>query len=115
MKPADDLFYRGLGQRIRTFRTQQGLTQAALGLRLNPPVTRAAIANVENGKQRVLAHTLVQLAKILRVETHGLLPTLLSPRSASAQQQDLKRELKQKLLVSPAVIKRLLTQIPTQS
>ena len=94
MEPANDLFYRELGQRIRTFRTEQGLTQAALGLRLCPPVTRAAIANVENGKQRVLAHTLVQLAQILRVEIHRLLPTFLRPRSAIAQQKVLERELK---------------------
>src|SRR6266850_4220472 len=68
VKPADDLFYRELGRRIRALRTEHGLTQAGLGLRLEPPVTRAAIANVENGKQRVLAHTLVQLAQIFRVE-----------------------------------------------
>ena len=115
MKPADHHFYLELGRRIRTFRTEQGLTQATLGLRLDPPVTRAAIANVENGKQRVLAHTLVQLAQILRVETRGLLPTLSSPRSTRAQQQDLERELAKKLVVSPAVMNRLLTQLPTKS
>jgi transcriptional regulator with XRE-family HTH domain len=115
VKPADDIFYRELGRRIRTFRTQQGLTQAGLGLRLDPPVTRAAIANVENGKQRVLAHTLVQFAQILRVEIHGLVPTLSSPRSASAQQQVLERELKKKLMVSRAVMKRLSARLVSQS
>ena len=115
MKPADDLFYRELGQRIRTFRTEQGLTQAALGLRLDPPVTRAAIANVEKGKQRVLAHTLVQLAQILRVEIHGLLPTVSSLRSTSVQQKDLERELKKKLVVSSAVVKRLSERLTAQS
>ena len=104
-----------LGQRIRTFRTEQGLTQAALGLRLVPPVTRAAIANVENGKQRVLAHTLVQLAQILRAEIHRLLPTFSSPRSAIAQQKVLERELKKKLVVSPAVVKRLSARLLAQS
>ena len=115
MKPADDLFYRELGQRIRTFRSEQRLTQAALGLRLDPPVTRAAIANVENGKQRVLAHTLVQFAQILRVEIDGLLPTFSSPRSAIAQQKVLERELKKKLEVSPSVLKRLSARLRAQS
>ena len=115
MKPADDLFYRELGQRIRTFRAEQRLTQATLGLRLDPPVTRAAIANVENGKQRVLAHTLVQLAQILRVEIDGLLPTISSPRSTSVQPKVLERELRNKLVVPAAVLKRLSARLQAQS
>ena len=115
MKPADDLFYRELGQRIRTFRTEQRLTQAALGLRLDPPVTRAAIANVENGKQRVLARTLVQLAQILRIKIDELLPTISSPRSTSVQQKVLERELRNKLVVPPAVLKRLSARLRAQS
>ena len=93
----------------------QGLTQAGLGLRLDPPVTRAAIANVENGKQRVLAHTLVQLAQILRVEIKRLVAPPPNPRSASVQQQALERELKKKLVVSSAALKRLSTRFVTQS
>ncbi len=114
MRPADDLFYRELGRRIRTLRTEQGLTQGGLGERLDPPVTRAAIANVENGKQRVLAHTLVQLAHILRVEIGHLVP---SPAEAQAgiQHQVLERELKKKLAVSSAALKRLTTRLGTQT
>ena len=115
VKPADDLFYRELGRRIRALRTEHGLTQAGLGLRLEPPVTRAAIANVENGKQRVLAHTLVQLAQIFRVEIKSLVAPLPNPRSASVQQQVLERELKKKLVVSGAALKRLSTRLMTQS
>lgn len=37
-------------------------------------MTRASIANIEAGKQRVLAHTLVQLADALEVELSDLLP-----------------------------------------
>jgi hypothetical protein len=38
-----------------------------------PAVTRASIANLELGHQRVLAHTLVQLALILHVPVTDLL------------------------------------------
>jgi transcriptional regulator with XRE-family HTH domain len=40
---------------------------------LSPPVTRASIANLELGRQRVLVHTLVQLAHILDVPAAELL------------------------------------------
>ncbi len=46
------------GIKLHGFREQRKMTQAQLGLVLNPPATRASIANIENGKQRVLVHTL---------------------------------------------------------
>src|ERR1051326_8957363 len=61
-------FYEVLGRRIRESRNRQGLTQERLGKLLQPPATRASIANIEKGSQRVLAHTLVQLAAALKIE-----------------------------------------------
>jgi transcriptional regulator with XRE-family HTH domain len=68
-------FYGQLGARVREWRVHRRLTQGELGMRLTPAVTRASIANLEVGKQRVLAHTLAQLAAILDVAIGDLLPT----------------------------------------
>jgi transcriptional regulator with XRE-family HTH domain len=67
-------FYSALGKRISEVRERRGLSQARLGEMLKPPVTRGSIANVESGKQRVLAHTLVDLAAALGVSVSDLLP-----------------------------------------
>ena len=50
------------------------MSQESLGLALKPQVTRASIANIEAGKQRILTHTLVQLAEVLDVDLSALLP-----------------------------------------
>ena len=65
--------YRQLGARIRQCRLARGLTQLDVAARVVPPVTRASIANLELGQQRVLVHTLVQLAAILDVPAAELL------------------------------------------
>ncbi len=66
-------FYAQLGAAVRRGRQERGMTQSALAARLVPAVTRASIANLELGQQRVLAHTLVQLAEILDVPVGDLL------------------------------------------
>ena len=50
-------FYTEVGQRIQKLRNGKKLSQTALGLLLSPKVTRASIANIETGNQRILAHT----------------------------------------------------------
>ncbi len=67
-------FYLALGRRISDARRRSGLTQEALGSRVQPAVTRAAIANIETGKQRVLAKMLVDIAQALGVAPGSLLP-----------------------------------------
>ena len=106
--PPREPFYEILGQRIREGRTRQGLTQERLGKLLQPPATRASIANIEKGSQRVLAHTLVQLATALKIEIGELArPSERKPASKvstvsrqlakaalpSATLEQLKREL----------------------
>jgi transcriptional regulator with XRE-family HTH domain len=76
-----ELFYADVGQRVRAFRTKLGLTQEQLGSFLIPSTTRVSIANVESGKQRILSHTLVQLAAALKVEPSELLPQKENPSS----------------------------------
>lgn len=69
-----DEVYAMVGERIRAAREQHGLTQedlaAAIGL------TRTSITNIERGRQRLLLHTLCDIAGILRIEPASLLPNL---------------------------------------
>jgi len=62
----EDELYRILGARIKLIRVQRGLSQnqlaAAVGL------SRASMSNVENGRQRLLAHNLVAIGQALAVD-----------------------------------------------
>lgn len=70
-------FYRDLGVRIQHLRSAKRLSQEQLAAQLQPPMTRASIANIETGKQRVLAHTLAQIASVLEVTVGELFPAVL--------------------------------------
>ncbi|MHC1558192.1 helix-turn-helix domain-containing protein [Actinomycetospora sp. C-140] len=75
-------FYRRLGRRVRDARIEAGLSQAALADALQ--LTRSSVANLEGGRQRIQAHTLVTLAKALAVDPQSLLPeeeSISDPRS----------------------------------
>ena len=89
-------FYEALGLRIQKARAHKKMTQAQLGLSLKPPSTRASIANIENGKQRVLIHTFVQLAKCLEVRIQDLIPNS-DDAAPGPSAEDVERELKEKL------------------
>lgn len=99
-------FYRELGAKLHGFREERKMTQAQLGLVLNPPATRASIANIENGKQRVLVHTLVQLAEALDVEIKELLPPV-QQFSRSANPKDVELELRRKLKLGTPQLRKL--------
>lgn len=94
-KPVEP-FYSDLGRRLHDARMRRGLSQDALARRLSPPVTRAAIANMELGKQRVLTHVLAQIAQVLDVPPAELLPHPEMQRSASFEKQ-VEAELAEKL------------------
>jgi transcriptional regulator with XRE-family HTH domain len=70
---ATDAFYQALGRRVQSLRKKRRLTQEQLGARLSPQVTRASIANIESGKQRVYAHSLAQIADALDVVVDELI------------------------------------------
>lgn len=69
-----DAFYDELGRRIRSARLEYGLTQAQLAERVS--LTRTSLTNIERGKQKLLAHTLYEIATALEVEPAVLLPGL---------------------------------------
>lgn len=106
-------FYKELGRRIQQARQQRGLSQERLGRLLRPATTRASIGNIEAGKQRVLVHTLVQIATVLEAGIDDLLfdhhpPT---PVSSQAESTVIKLELAQKLNMLPSEIRKLAQQM----
>jgi transcriptional regulator with XRE-family HTH domain len=66
--------YKDIGRRIEFLRTDRGVSQRELGERLRHPLTRAAVCNMEGGRQRILAHVLLEIADALDVDPRELLP-----------------------------------------
>jgi transcriptional regulator with XRE-family HTH domain len=71
--------YYELGERLARARQAAGLTQREVAERAG--VGRPTLANIEKGRQRVLYHQLLDLARALGVDPRGLLPApeLTSP------------------------------------
>lgn len=69
-----ETMYRMVGQRIRERRVQRGLTQNQLAELLS--LSRTSITNIESGRQKLLVHTLVELAVILEIDISRLLPEI---------------------------------------
>jgi transcriptional regulator with XRE-family HTH domain len=105
-------FYKELGRRVRDQRSKRGLTQDDLANRISPSVTRAAIANIEGGKQRVLCHTLWQLAQALGVTPLDLAPLPGMPSGSAATRRAVESELEKNLDLSKTAIKKLAARIP---
>ena len=100
-------FYRLLGERVESARRRRGLTQQALANRLTPPQTRASISNIEKGTQRVLAHTLTQLATALEIPLSDLVP----PSSGPTTHANVERALAARLQLSQRELKKLMAQL----
>ncbi len=81
-----DPVYVEIGQRIREIR-QGRLSQDDLAKAIS--MTRASIANIEHGRQKVFAHTLVLIASALEVSASELLPKKTVANSATPLQHDL--------------------------
>lgn len=72
-----------MGDLVRQHREKQGLSQAALSKRVG--LSRASVANIEKGRQRIPLHHLYRLAQALGVNAHTLLPDLNSFPSPSVE------------------------------
>lgn len=70
----EDNFYRKFGQLVRQYRRRLKITQVELAARSN--VSRASIANIETGRQKILLHQVYNLAESLEIEPQILLPEL---------------------------------------
>jgi len=107
--PPIEPFYIALGRLLSQARAKAGLTQEQLGARLQPPMTRASIANMETGKQRVLAKTLVELAEALDVDLTNLIPR--RPPRRAVKPADLRSELQSALDLPADKVKELAKQL----
>jgi transcriptional regulator with XRE-family HTH domain len=108
--PANDIehVYADIGRRIQGRRNKIGMTQEVLGSKLQPKVTRASIANIEGGKQRILVHTLLQLAETLDIEAAELFP---KDTRQVAPARRVEAELAKKLNLPHQKIKKLTAQL----
>lgn len=70
--------YPEIGELVRRRRKKLGMTQAEVSPRLG--ISRASLANIETGRQKVLVHQLYALAAALELVPNDLLP---KPRSES--------------------------------
>lgn len=68
----DDLLYSFVGKRIRTVREEKGMSQEELAKLLS--LGRTSITNIERGKQRILLHSLYEIAAVLGTEVKELIP-----------------------------------------
>lgn len=89
--------YEWFGALIRSHRNDLEMSQETLGASLEPRMTRASIANIEAGSQRVFLHTALRLAEILKIE---LAEALAAQGPRPADSKTLAAELADKLPVS---------------
>ncbi|MBI3774474.1 MAG: helix-turn-helix transcriptional regulator [Gammaproteobacteria bacterium] len=64
-------FYTAVGRRVADIRKGR-MTQETLAEKLN--LTRTSVINIEKGRQQVLLHTLVNIARALQVSPTDLIP-----------------------------------------
>jgi transcriptional regulator with XRE-family HTH domain len=64
---SDKEFYRGLGRAVADRRDKLGLTQEQVAAQLG--LSRASLANLENGRQRIMVHQLFALANALKLNS----------------------------------------------
>jgi transcriptional regulator with XRE-family HTH domain len=69
-------FYKQVGLTIRS-RRGKNLSQEALASAVG--LTRTSISNIESGRQKMLLHTLVDIADALKVDASHLLPPRPAP------------------------------------
>lgn len=65
--------YEHIGREIAQRRTSSGRSQADLARSIR--LTRSSISNIEKGRQKMLVHTLLEIAASLDVPASALLPT----------------------------------------
>jgi transcriptional regulator with XRE-family HTH domain len=65
-------FYAEVGRRVRLARERAGLTQDALASRV--ALSRTSVTNIEQGRQKMLLHTLCGFAAAMNIEPSALLP-----------------------------------------
>ena len=68
-----------ISKSLRSLRIRSGLTQEEVGARLDPRVTKAAVASWESGKAKPRADKLTQLAQLFNVSVSDLMTDTDAP------------------------------------
>jgi transcriptional regulator with XRE-family HTH domain len=71
--------YKSIGTIVRSKRRLMEWSQVKLAQRLG--ISRATLANIETGRQRILVHQLYSFAAVLGMKTEELLPPQQLPNS----------------------------------
>lgn len=79
MKNSVNPIYVEIGKQIFEARDRKGMTQEQLAEKIS--LKRTSITNIEKGKQQLLVHTLVNIAKELEVEVSSLIPRVSEEES----------------------------------
>lgn len=69
--PAQHDLYARIGLHVKEAREAQGMTQPELARKIR--LARTSITNIEAGRQRMLIHTLAEIAEVLGVRVEHLL------------------------------------------
>ena len=69
--------YERLGALVRGHRSRLGMSQEQLGRALEPTMTRASVANIEAGHQRVFLHTAMRLGSVLGFDLGEVVAAIL--------------------------------------
>lgn len=72
MESSVDPIYKEIGKRIFEAREAKGFTQEQLAIKIS--LKRTSITNIEKGRQQLLVHMLIKIAKELDVEIESLIP-----------------------------------------
>jgi DNA-binding XRE family transcriptional regulator len=78
--------YRELGRAVATRRRMVGLTQAEVAKEVG--ISRASIANIESGRQKVLLHQVYGLMTALDLKAITELVPAVPPRKSSAKAEE---------------------------
>ncbi len=80
-------FYAEVGRLIRRAREASGLTQEELASQVS--LTRTSVTNIEKGRQKLLLHTIIDIAAALRVAPAELLPGAAATGEAGGDLEEL--------------------------
>lgn len=64
--------YKLLGENVRKYRSQLGLTQEQLADKIE--LTRTSVVNIERGKQNTPLHLLLTMAEVFNITLETLIP-----------------------------------------
>ena len=70
----DEPIYYETGRRIRAARKHAKMTQENLAAKVS--LTRTSLTNIEMGRQRFLFHTIIDIAKALKISPSDLMPEI---------------------------------------